>query len=167
MKNLQSKNKDKFRSPEMKFNALVQGSKMSQFANLLLILFSIGLMIYSRENLVAILFLSLGIVALAVYTLKFLLLKNIHKKPESTFFSPSNVLNFKAYMAKRKRNEVVYMTIWMISTIPAVSLYLNSGLKASILVATSILIMMVLGFLSFKKIEDELKSVSQLLKIER
>ena len=162
MKNLKTNHQTELLDALKKFRMLLLGSKMSIGATIILIGISIVLMFYSRENLTAIVSLSIGIIALIVYIFNFLWLKDIVLNSDSSTAFPSNIAKFKTYMAKRKNNETIYMSVWMLSTIPAVTLFLESQTEAFAIVALAIVLMAVGGYFSFKKVDSHIESLEAL-----
>jgi len=103
---------------------------------------------------------------LVVYIVKFLLLKNIEQKSYTQQSLTSSISKFKAYIRSRKKFELLYISIWVISLIPFLSSYLGSDLKAIIAAIIFIIITAVLGMLGFKKATKDLEALETQLQTE-
>ncbi|MEO8933044.1 MAG: hypothetical protein ABI295_01955 [Xanthomarina sp.] len=162
MKNLKTVHQDKNPNQFKKFNMLVAGSKMATASTIILILISIALIFYSKANVFSIISLIIGAAVQVVYIFKYLLLKNIDKNIDTPVLLTSNILKFKTYVAKRKNNELIYMSIWILSILPFASIYLGSEIKALIGAVLFILIVGFFGMLSFRKVDNELEKLKAL-----
>jgi uncharacterized membrane protein len=118
-------------------------------------------MFYSEKNMLVIISLLIGIAVLVVYIVKFLLLKNIEQKSYTQQSLTSSISKFKAYIRSRKKFELLYISIWVISLIPFLSSYLGSDFKAIIAAILFIIITAILGIFAFLKTERDLKKLEQ------
>ncbi len=103
----------------------------------------------------------IGIAVLVVYIVKFLLLKNIEQKSYTQQSLTSSISKFKAYIRSRKKFELLYISIWVISLIPFLSSYLGSDFKAIIAAILFIIITAILSIFAFLKTERDLKKLEQ------
>ncbi|CAM4281928.1 hypothetical protein [Gillisia hiemivivida] len=166
MKNLKTKSQETFQYQLKKFKMLIVGSKMAKASSIFLICISFIFMFYSEKNMLVIISLLIGIAVLVVYIVKFLLLKNIEQKSYTLQSLTSSISKFKAYIRSRKKFELLYISIWVISLIPFLSSYLGSDLKAIIAAIIFITITAVLGILGFKKATKDLEAIETQLQTE-
>lgn len=166
MKDLETRTQDTFQDQLKQFKMLIIGSKMAQASSILLICFSFLLMFYSQKDMLIIISLLIGAIALAVYIFKFLPLGDIEQKSYTQKSLNSSISKLKVYTAIRKKREIYFISIWSISLAPFMSSYLGSDLKAVIAVLLFITMTAGLGFLAFLKTTKDLKNIDDTMQIE-
>ncbi len=159
MKIQDTQNHVTFEKKSNNFKHLIIGSKSARIASILLIAFSIAFVYYSRENKMSAFSLLLGIVFQVFYIFKYLGLKGIEQNPNTPRELSSNLSKFKIYMKRRKKNELLFLAIWILSCIPAASMYFGSQFKAAIGGVVYILFVGFLGHLAFKKADKEINKL--------
>ena len=157
MKNFETNNQKIIERKYDNFKHLMLGAKFAKISTVVLIAFSIGLMYLSRENMVGVFTLLFGILFLLFYFFKYLAVQGINPDPTNTQELSTNLSKFKTYFEKRKKNEVLFLVIWLLSGIPAASTYFGSELKVAISLVTYIAFVGVFGYLAFRKIEKEIR----------
>lgn len=159
MKELKIKEQEAFESQLKHFKAMLLGSKMALGSSILLIGLSIALMFYSEGDIIIISSLVLGAIALVVFCIKFLSIKGIGQKTYTPNSMPSNISKLKTYLNNRKKYENYFMIIWIVSLIPFASFYLGSKAEAIIGALIFGVIISLLGWLAFKKIDRDLEVI--------
>lgn len=152
MKNSETKNQETIQKQVRKFKVLLWESKLSIIGTVCLIALSAILIYYSRESLVSIISLTCGASLLITYLYKFLWLRGINRNFDTLDSINSSFSTYKTYMKKRKNNEILYISIWILSIVPAATLYFGSSSKAFVFVFLSIFLVIIVGVLSFNKI---------------
>ena len=167
MENLETKTPDTFQDELKHFKMLILGSKMAQASSILLICFSFLLMFYSQKDMMIIISLLIGALALAIYILKFLPLGDIALKSYNQKSLNSSISKLKVYSSIRKKREMYFISIWAVSLIPFISSYLGSDLKAVIAVFLFIAMTGGLGFLAFMKTTKDLNNIGKKMQIKQ
>ena len=167
MENLETKTPDTFQDELKHFKMLILGSKMAQASSILLICFSFLLMFYSQKDMMIIISLLIGALALAIYILKFLPLGDIALKSYNQKSLNSSISKLKVYSSIRKKREMYFISIWAVSLVPFISSYLGSDLKAIIAVFLFIAMTGGLGFLAFMKTTKDLNNIGKKMQIKQ
>lgn len=159
MKNSKLNTPETFQKQFEKFHMLIIGSKMAKLSSIILICISLIIMFYSEKSTLIIYSLLTGIAVLGVYIFKFLPLSNIEQKPYTKASLTSGISKFKVYIKQRKKFEILFISVWLITLIPVLSSYLGSNYKALIVTILVIAITAVLGLLAFVRVEKELQTL--------
>lgn len=159
MKNLKSKKSDSFQKQLSKFKNLLIGSKTAKFANMGLIAISILFIFKSEQNLMVIASLVIGISVLVLYMNLFLSLKDIKQKSYTTKSLFASILKFKDYMQKRKRFEMIYISIWFLSLSPFVYLRSGSAFETILEIGIYLTVTAILGALAFKNVQKQIRNL--------
>lgn len=159
MKNLKSKKSDSFQKQLSKFKNLLIGSKTAKLANMGLIAISILFIFKSEQNLMVIASLVIGISVLVLYMNLFLSLKDIKQKSYTTKSLFASILKFKDYMQKRKRFEMIYISIWFLSLSPFVYLRSGSALETILEIGIYLTATALLGMLAFKNVQKQIRNL--------
>lgn len=167
MENLETKTPDTFQDELKHFKMLILGSKMAQASSILLICFSFLLMFYSQKDMMIIISLLIGALALAIYIFKFLPLGDIALKSYNQKSLNSSISKLKVYSSIRKKREMYFISIWAVSLVPFISSYLGSDLKAIIAVFLFIAMTGGLGFLAFMKTTKDLNNIGKKMQIKQ
>ncbi len=167
MENLETRTPDTFQDELKQFKMLIIGSKMAQASSILLICLSFLLMFYSQKDMMIIISLLIGALALAIYIFKFLPLGDIELKSYNQKALNSSISKLKVYTSIRKKREMYFISIWAVSLIPFISSYLESDVKAIIAVFIFIAMTGGLGFLAFMKTTKDLKNIGKKMQIKQ
>ena len=148
--------KDTFQYQFKKFKLLLIGSKSAKIASMMLIAISLVLAFISRKDIGQVIPLLIGAIGLFIYILKFLSIKNIQQKSYTQTSLISSISKFKMYMANRKKYEMYFMAVWILSLIPFASSNITSKIIAVIAAGVYIAVVAVFGYLAFKKIDKDI-----------
>lgn len=151
MKRYHTKPTDNFQIQLHTFRALLEGSVMAKISCFLLISLSFVLAYKSRDNMLHVLMLLTGIASVFFYIIKHLSLQDIKQKSYTQTSLISSISKFKAYMANRKKYEIYFLGLWVISLIPFATSVLDSQLYAILFAILYIAVVTVLGNLAYKK----------------
>ena len=166
MKNLETINSETIDMKSNNFQHLITGSKSAKIASYVMILFSLGFMYYSRENIMSVFAILLGIVAQLFYTIKYLNLKGFSQNPRTSAELNSNLSRFKTYIENRKKYEFVFFIIWLISFIPAALQHFDSGYRVAIAGIAYTAFVGIFGYFAFKKVDKEIGALEAEVKLQ-
>jgi len=93
------------------------------------------------------------------FTDKFLSLKDIKQKSYTQTSLITSLLKLKNYMDIRKKYEMYFMAFWIITLLPFFSTYLSSNILAIAGVFFYIAIVGFLGYLAYKKVDNQINSL--------
>ncbi|MGB3605549.1 hypothetical protein [Psychroserpens sp.] len=153
MKTNSSRVPDNFKTQFQTFKMLLKGSAMAKASSYILIGTSVGFMIAYRDNALQIAFLLIGVISIVFYIINYLSLKDIKQKSYTQTSLVSSISKFKTYMAQRKKYEIYFMGIWVLSLIPVANTYFKSGFKAMFCAIVYIAIVYLMGNLAYKKVD--------------
>lgn len=159
MKHSNSNKLDSFQSKTDLFKKLLIGSKMAKLSCIILVIISLVLIYIARENMKQVIALLLGVVAVVSYVFKFLPLSEIKQKSYTQTSFNSSVYKFKTYISNRKRYEIYFMAIWIISLTPFAIDQLGSKFEVFIGAFFYIVFVSFLGLLAFEKVEKTISTL--------
>ena len=159
MKHSNSNKLDSFQSKTDLFKKLLIGSKMAKLSCIILVIISLVLIFIARENMKQVIALLLGVVAVVSYVFKFLPLSEIKQKSYTQTSFNSSVYKFKTYISNRKRYEIYFMAIWIISLTPFAIDQLGSKFEVFIGAFFYIVFVSFLGLLAFEKVEKTISTL--------
>lgn len=159
MKNSETITNDTFKSRLKTFKSLLFGARLAQLSSVILIGFSCFLIYSAGENSLHAAFLLLGILSLIFFIDKFLSLKGIKKKSYTTDSLNSSLSKFKAYMDKRKKYEMYYITFWALTLIPALSLNIEFTIEALLGHLFFFAVVGVLGYLAYLGTDSKIREI--------
>ena len=166
MKNSITKNPDTFQNSIKTFKMLIAGSNMAKYSIIILIGFSFFLMAHAEKTMLNIGSLFIGILALAFYLFKFLLIANMDQKSYTQMSLIASILKLKTYLTHRKKNEIYFTSIWSLSIIPFLSAHFESNANAFIAIIIFMVMVAIFGELSFKKTDKILKTLETTVQSE-
>ncbi|MFD2565448.1 hypothetical protein [Aquimarina rubra] len=166
MKNSKTSRKDTFQYQLKNFKMLLNGSKMAKISSIILIALSLILAYISKENIGVVISLLTGAFGLVVYIVKFLSLKNIKQKSYTQTSLVTSLSKFKGYVSKRKKYEMYFMALWIITLIPFGPTVKFNYIAAIVAAVIYIGIVAVLGGLAFKKIDRQILTLESVMKNE-
>ncbi|WP_040278789.1 hypothetical protein [Psychroserpens damuponensis] len=159
MKSSKTKSKDTFQNQIVKFNSLLTGAKMAQFSSALLIGFSLAHVYNFKENIVVVMSLLVGALALLFFLNNFLSIKHFKQKSYTHTSLISSVSKFKSYIAKRKKYEMYFMSFWALTLVPYAAIYFDSNILGIVVVFLGLGLVGLLGELAFKKVDKLIMSL--------
>jgi len=163
---MNTRKKDTFEYQFKKFKYMLAGSKSARISTIVLIVMSLVLAFKAREDFSQMIPLLLGVILLVVYMVKFLSIKNIKQKSYTQASLTSSIAKFKEYMANRKKYEMYFMSIWVLSLIPFVSSEFVSVYIAILCAGIYIGVVTFLGSLAFKKIATDILRLETVMQKE-
>lgn len=166
MKNSSTKKLDTFEAQLKTFKKLLIGAKMARFSSIILIVVSLVLAYYSRENSFNVMLLLIGVLSLVFFIDKFLSLKEIKQKSYTQTSLVASISKLKSYMAKRKKYEMYFMAFWILTLIPSVTTYFESYVLGVFGIFAYITIVGFLGYLAYLKTDKEIELLETTMKNE-
>lgn len=156
---------DNFQNQSKLFKTLLKGAKMAKLSSFLLIAISLILAYKSRESNLGMLSLLIGAVGLIIYIFKFLSLNSIEQKSYTQMSLVSSISKFKSYIVMRRKYEMYFIGLWILSLIPMATSSLNSRIQAILFAVTYIVLVTILGNLAYKKIDKTICSLEAEMQI--
>lgn len=163
---MNTRTEDTFQYQFKKFKYLLIGSKSAKIASIILIAMSLVLIFIARNDLSQVIPLLIGAIGLYIYIFKFLSIKNIQQKAYTQTSLISSISKFKAYMANRKKYEMYFMALWIVSLIPFVASNITSNSIAVIGAGIYIALVAAFGALAFKKIDKDILGLETVMQKE-
>ncbi|MEM5565334.1 hypothetical protein WNY78_09470 [Psychroserpens sp. AS72] len=153
MKLNNSKTKDDFQKQLQTFKSLLKGSVMAKLSCFIIIIVSLKIIYLSRDQTLEVVLLSIGILGLAYYMIKYLSLIGIKQKSYTQTSLISSISTFKSYMKKRKKYEMYFMSFWMLSILPFAISFLELKGQAILVTICYIAVSSYFGNLAYKKVD--------------
>lgn len=161
-----AKHHDSFEAQTKTFNKLLKGAKMAKASSGILIVLSIVLAIASRDNVMNVMLLLMGVLAIVFFIDKFLSIKNIVQKSYTQTTLLSSITKLKVYMANRKKYEMYFIAFWILTLIPSAAKHFESNVEGVIAILFYIFVVFIFGNLAYKKSNQQIADLEQTIEAE-
>jgi len=159
MKHSSNNKVDTFKCKVELYKKLLSGSKMAKLSCIILVIVSFVFIFMAREKMTQVVSLLVGAIAVVFYVIKYLSLNDIKQKSYTQISFNLSLKKFKAYIATRKKYEIFFMAIWVISLVPFAIDQLDSKFQVYVGAIFYIAFVSFLGMLAFEKLEKTINSL--------
>jgi hypothetical protein len=166
MNNSNIKKQDTFQAQLTKFEKLLVGAKMAKVSSVILVVVSLVLVYFSRDNSMSVMLLLIGALAIVFFIDKFLSIKEIKQKSYTQTSLVSSISKLKTYMSNRKKYEMYFMAFWVLTLIPSAATHFESNTIGIIAMLLYIALVGVFGYLAYQKTDKEIDLLERTMENE-